>query len=147
MLDCRLFGLNAPAQHLVNVLLHIASTLLLFLWLHRITGTKWRSALVAGLFALHPLHVQSVAWIAERKDVLSTLFWMLTLLSYHRYTKREGDTHYFVALLFFSLGLMAKPMLVTLPCVLLLLDYWPLKRFAGVTKTRLHCRKNPVLRS
>ena len=143
MLDCQLFGVNAPAQHLVNVLLHIASTLLLFLWLQRITAAKWRSALVAGLFALHPLHVQSVAWIAERKDVLSTLFWMLTLWSYSRYAKREGGIHYFFALLFFALGLMAKPMLVTLPCVLLLIDYWPLKRFVETKTSRLILEKIP----
>jgi len=143
MLDCSVFGLNAPAQHLVNVLLHIASTLLLFLWLQRITAAKWRSALVAGLFALHPLHVQSVAWIAERKDVLSMLFWMLTLWSYGRHAKREGGIRYFLALLFLTLGLMAKPMLVTLPCVLLLIDYWPLKRFAEKKPAALILEKIP----
>jgi protein O-mannosyl-transferase len=125
------------------LLLHIANTLLLFLWLYGATGAKWRGALVAALFALHPLHVESVAWIAERKDVLSTLFWMLALLVYTDYAKTGRISRYFFALLLFGIGLMAKPMLVTLPFVLLLLDYWPLRRFAAGRTFRLLIEKLP----
>lgn len=128
MLDVDLFGLDAGSMHLVNVFFHVASTLLLFLILERMTGALGRSALVAALFALHPLHVESVAWIAERKDVLSAFFWMLTLGAYVLYKERKHPGAYLAALFFFALGLMAKPMLVTLPFVLLLLDLWPLKR-------------------
>ncbi len=128
MLDCQLFGLSAGAHHLTNLLLHITNTLLLFGLLKRTTGALWRSAFVAAAFALHPLHVESVAWVAERKDVLSTLFWMLTIAVYLRYVKHPGKVKYLLTLLVFALGLMAKPMLVTLPFVLLLLDYWPLGR-------------------
>lgn len=128
MLDCELYGLNPGGHHLTNLLLHLSNTLLLFLVLGRMTGALWRSFFVAACFALHPLHVESVAWVAERKDVLSTLFWMLTLWAYSRYVERPGLEFYLLALLFFALGLMAKPMLVTLPFVLLLLDYWPLER-------------------
>jgi Flp pilus assembly protein TadD len=120
--------MNAGGHHLTNVLFHIANTLLLFVVFRRMTGYLWRSGIVAALFALHPLHVESVAWVAERKDVLSTFFWMLTLWSYVRYFERPGVIRYLLILLFFVLGLMAKPMVVTLPVVLLLLDYWPLKR-------------------
>ncbi|PYK70412.1 MAG: hypothetical protein DME42_12625, partial [Verrucomicrobia bacterium] len=130
MLNSQYFGPSAGAFHAVNLLLHVANTLLLFLWLHHATGAKWRAALVAALFALHPLHVESVAWISERKDVLSTLFWMLALVTYTNYAKTGRVSSYFIALLSFGIGLMAKPMLVSLPCVLLLLDYWPLRRFA-----------------
>ena len=128
MLDCQLFGLKPGLHHLVNVLFHVANALLLFLVLYRMTNALWQSAFVAGLFALHPLHVESVAWVAERKDVLSTLFWMLTMGAYVYYVERPGYKRYLIVLIFFVLGLMAKPMLVTLPFVLLLLDYWPLKR-------------------
>jgi tetratricopeptide (TPR) repeat protein len=128
MLDCQLFGPNAGRIHLINLLLHIANTLLLFTVLKKMTGALWQSAFVAALFALHPLHVESVAWIAERKDVLSTFFWMLTLLAYFVYVSRPSVFRYIVTLAAFALGLMAKPMLVTLPFVLLLLDYWPLDR-------------------
>ena len=128
MLDCQLYGLNPAGHHLTSVLLHSASTVLLFLVLLWMTGARWHSAFVAALFAVHPLHVESVAWVAERKDVLSTFFWMLTLWAYLGYTKRPGVKPYLLILLPFALGLMAKPMLVTLPCVLLLLDYWPLRR-------------------
>jgi len=128
MLDCQLFGVNPGRHHLVNVLFHIANTLLLFGILKNMTGTLWRSAFVAAAFAVHPLHVESVAWIAERKDVLSTLFWMLTILAYYYYAKRSGIARYLLVVILFALGLMAKPMLVTLPFVLLLLDYWPLNR-------------------
>jgi protein O-mannosyl-transferase len=130
MADCQMFGLHPAGHHLVNVLLHAVNALLLFLLFSRATGAFWKSAFVAALFALHPLHVESVAWVAERKDVLSALFWMLTLMFYLRYTERPGSARYLLTLLCFALGLMAKPMLVTLPFVLLLLDYWPLARFS-----------------
>jgi len=129
MLDCQLFGLKSGWHHLVNLLFHIANTLLLLTVLKRMTGKLWQSTFVAALFAIHPLHVESVAWISERKDVLSTLFWILTIDVYFRYVKNHGRRWYFLALTLFALGLLAKPMLVTLPFVLLLLDYWPLNRF------------------
>ncbi len=128
MLDCQLFGVDSGWHHITNVLLHALSTLLLFAVLQRITGSRWRSAIVAAIFALHPLHVESVAWIAERKDVLSTFFWMLTLWAYARYVEKPHPARYIVTLALFCLGLMAKPMLVTLPVVLMLLDLWPLRR-------------------
>jgi Flp pilus assembly protein TadD len=128
MLDCQLFGLNPAAHHLVSMLLHIANTLLLFFVLTLATNAIWPSAFVAALFALHPLHVESVAWAAERKDVLSTFFWMLTMWAYIEYAKKPGVVKYLLALVFFALGLMAKSMLVTMPVVLLLLDFWPLER-------------------
>jgi tetratricopeptide (TPR) repeat protein len=129
MLDCQLFGKNPGCMHLINLLLHLVNTLLLFAVLRRMTSSLWPSAFVAAAFALHPMHVESVAWIAERKDVLSTLFWMLTLLAYVSYVKRPAALRYLVTITFFAIGLMAKPMLVTLPFILLLLDYWPLNRF------------------
>jgi protein O-mannosyl-transferase len=128
MLDCEFYGVRAGRHHITNLLLHLANTLLLFLVLERMTGKLLASSFVAALFALHPLHVESVAWIAERKDVLSTFFWMLTLWTYVRYTERRTVNRYLVVLFSFSLGLLSKPMLVTLPCVMLLLDYWPLGR-------------------
>lgn len=128
MLDIRLFGMEAGGHHLVNVLFHVANTLLLFLILRRMTKAHWKSAFVAALFALHPLRVESVAWVAERKDVLSTLFWMLTLWAYVYYRGSPGLRRYLLVIVAFALGLMAKPMLVTLPFVLLLLDFWPLGR-------------------
>jgi len=128
ILDYKLFGLNPVGHHLTNVALHIINTLLLFYLLQKMTGAVWPSAFVAALFALHPLHVESVAWVAERKDVLSTLFWLLTMLAYTHYAQRPSILRYSGTLLLFSIGLMAKPMLVTLPFALLLLDYWPLKR-------------------
>ena len=137
MLDCELYGLNPGGHHLTNLLFHIANTLLLFLVLKRMTGALWRSSFVAVLFALHPLHVESVAWIAERKDVLSTFFWMLTMWAYVRYAKRARIDRYLLVILFFVLGLLSKPMLVTLPFVLLLLDYWPLGRLR-LGKSRAH---------
>ena len=145
MIDSQIFGRNPGARHGVNIVFHIANTLLLFLWLFRVTAARWRSALVAALFALHPLHVQSVAWISERKDVLSTLFWMLTLFSYTLYAKKARARYYYISLLLFATGIMAKPMLVTLPCVLLLLDYWPLKRFGDERPSRLILEKIPFL--
>jgi protein O-mannosyl-transferase len=128
MLDVQLYGMTAEYHHLTNLLLHIANTLLLFWVLHRMTGAWRPSALVAGLFAVHPLHVESVAWIAERKDVLSTLFFMLTLHAYVSYVRRPRYLRYLAVLAALALGLMSKSMLVTLPFVLLLLDVWPLGR-------------------
>lgn len=132
-LDYQLYGLNPAGHHLTNVILHMANTVLLFLLLHRMTGALWRSAFVAALFALHPLHVESVAWVAERKDVLSAFFWFLTMWAYVRYAERPRAGRYLVVVVLFGLGLMAKPMLVTLPFVLLLLDYWPLARLGHNT--------------
>jgi tetratricopeptide (TPR) repeat protein len=144
MLDCELFGLNAGAHHSVNLLLHAANAVLLFLLLLRLTQELWPSLFVAALFAWHPLHVESVAWISERKDVLSTFFALLTLLAYARHTQEvtlvparsrftfHVSRFYWLALVFFTLGLMSKPMLVTLPFVMLLLDYWPLRRVPGI---------------
>ena len=128
MLDFRLFGLNPAGHHLFNLFLHAANALLLFLLLRDATSLLWRSFLVAALFALHPLHVESVAWVSERKDVLSTFFWMLTVLAYFHYAKDPGMRRYVIALLCFGLALLSKPMVVTLPFLLLLLDYWPLCR-------------------
>jgi len=128
MLDCHLYGLNPRGHHLSNLLLHTANTLFLCLALCRMTGCVWRSAFVAAAFSLHPTHVESVAWIAERKDVLSTFFWILTMWSYAHYVSRPGITRYLLVLLLFVLGLLSKPMVVTLPFVLLLMDYWPLER-------------------
>jgi len=140
MLDCEWFGDNPAAHHLVNLGIHTANVLLLFLGLKAMTGSMARSGWVAAFFALHPLHVESVAWISERKDVLSTLFWMLALLAYTRYAHARKPPRpakpalksavgwYFLAYLAFAAGLLCKPMLVTLPFLLLLLDYWPLQR-------------------
>lgn len=130
MTDVQLFGLNPRGHHLTSVVIHAASALLLFLLLAQVTSAPWQSLFVATLFALHPLHVESVAWVAERKDVLSGLFWTLTLLLYARYTRKPGMGRYLATLACFALGLMTKPMLVTLPLVLLLLDWWPLGRFS-----------------
>ena len=152
MLDCQLWGLKAGGHHLTNVLLHTANALLLFLVLRRMTslrpdegvgaaapqaGALWCSAFVAAVFAVHPLDVESVAWVAERKNVLSTLFWLLTMGAYVRYVEKSevqsprSKVYYGLTLVFFALGLMSKPMLVTLPFVLLLLDYWPLQRVSS----------------
>ena len=128
ILDCRLFGLNPAGHHLVSLLLHTANTLLLFMVLWEMTAALWKSVFVAALFAVHPLHVESVAWASERKDVLSGLFWILTMGAYLRYVRRPTAGWYLLTLFVFAAGLMAKPMLVTLPFVLLLLDYWPLDR-------------------
>lgn len=130
MLDIQLFGMNAGAHHVTNVILHIATTVLLFGVLARMTGAVWRSLFVAGLFALHPIHVESVAWISERKDVLSALFWMLTLWAYRSYVRQPRPSRYLGVVALFALGLMAKSMLVTLPFALLLLDFWPLRRMS-----------------
>jgi protein O-mannosyl-transferase len=135
MLDVEVFGTGAAGPHAVNLVFHTANAVLLFLLLNRLTGSAWRSAFVAGLFSLHPLHVESVAWVSERKDVLSAFFFMLTLLAYAKHVEQskvqspKPKVWYGLALVCFTLGLMSKPMLVTLPFVLLLLDYWPLRRF------------------
>ncbi|HEU0210102.1 MAG TPA: tetratricopeptide repeat protein [Candidatus Udaeobacter sp.] len=132
MLDASVWGRRAGGHHLTNVLLHIASAFLLFLALKQMTGALWRSAAVAAFFAIHPQRVESVAWISERKDVLSGLFFMATILAYVRYTARPSLGRYAVVVILFALGLMSKSMLVTLPLVLLVLDYWPLARFGHV---------------
>ena len=129
ILDWQLFGSNPAGHHITNLIFHIANTLLLFFVLKQMTNAIWQSAFVAALFALHPLHVESVAWVTERKDVLSAFFWLLTMWAYVRYVKNPKLKWYLILLILFALGLMSKPMLVTLPFVLLLLDYWPLNRF------------------
>ena len=128
MFDYQLFGLNAGGYHWTNLILHIMSTLLLFWLFNRMTGAIWKSAFVAALFALHPLHVESVAYIAERKDVLSGFFWMLTLCLYVYYTEKPAIKRYLLVLFSFVCALMSKPMVITLPVIMILLDYWPLKR-------------------
>lgn len=128
MADVQFYGMNPRGHHLTNVAIHTISTVLLFILLFKLTSSLWQSAFVAALFALHPLHVQSVAWVAERKDVLSAFFWFLTLLLYASYVAKRKPTLYFFSLFSFMLGLMAKPMLITLPVVMLLMDYWPLNR-------------------
>ena len=130
MLDIQLFGLNPLGHHAVSLTLHLANSLLLCGILHRLTNHLGRSSFVALLFALHPLHVESVVWIAERKDLLSTFFWLLTTLAYAHFTRKRSLSRYLIVLLLFTLGLLAKQMLVTLPLILLLMDYWPLNRFA-----------------
>ncbi len=131
MVDGELYGGHAGGYHWTNVMFHLANTLLLFLVLRGMTGARWRSGFVAALFAVHPLHVESVAWVAERKDVLSGFFWFLTLGAYVRYVASPSPVRYFLVVVSFVLGLLSKPMVVTLPLVLLLLDYWPLRRFAS----------------
>ena len=156
LLDVELFGLQAWGHHLTNVLLHGVNTALLFAILRKITNARWRSLAVAALFGLHPLRVESVAWVAERKDVLSGMFWMLTLWAYSSYAvcKQSGEDstsvkrtkrYYFLTVLFFALGLMSKPMVVTLPLVLLLLDFWPLQRWTAGRLKPLVLEKLPLL--
>ena len=130
MLDCEIYGLNPQGHHITSVLIHIINCVLLFIVLYKTTRAMWPSAFVAAIFALHPLHVDSVAWAAERKDVLSGLFWMLTMLAYVYYTERPNFKRYAFVLAVFLMGLMSKPMLVTLPFALILLDWWPLNRIA-----------------
>jgi Flp pilus assembly protein TadD len=145
-LDCQLYGLRPGGHHLTSVLLHAATVIALFLVLRRMTGALWRSAFVAAVFAIHPLRVESVAWVAERKDVLSGLFFVLTLGAYARYARRPGSPGlYGLVALLFALGLMCKPMLVTLPLVLLLLDYWPLQRLQTQKLSGLVMEKLPLL--
>jgi Tfp pilus assembly protein PilF len=151
MADVQCFGLNARMHHLVNLLLHVGSTLLLFAILAEMTGAVWCAAFVAALFAVHPMHVESVAWIAERKDVLSTFLGLLALGAYQRYVRRPGVWRYLAVFVLLALSLTAKPMLVTFPCLLLLLDYWPLRRLpAGIVwrsaaTGRLILEKVPLL--
>lgn len=140
MMDVSLFGMQAGMHHLINVIFHLLNSILLFLVFRKTTDKVWQSLAVAVLFALHPVHVESVAWVSERKDVLSTFFWMLTMLAYVRYVRSANVKRYLFVLLFFSLGLMSKPMLVTLPFVLLLMDYWPLKRFTLDARNSRHVR-------
>jgi tetratricopeptide (TPR) repeat protein len=128
MIDCGLFGLEPLWHHFVNVLLHVCNSLLLFVILRRMTGAAWPSAIVAALFAVHPVHVESVAWAAQRKDVLSAFFWMLTILAYIDYVEKPCARRHVMVFILFCLGLMTKPMVVTLPIILLLLDFWPLRR-------------------
>ncbi len=144
MLDIQLYGMDSGKHHLTNLIFHIANTLLLFFLFKQMTGKLWQSSFVAALFALHPLHVESVAWLSERKDVLSTFFWMLTMLSYVRYTGKPGIITYLPVLFFFIIGLMAKPMLVTLPFVLLLLDYYPLRRLRFTDDKKIIIKKSSI---
>ena len=130
-LDCQLFGLNPAGHHLSSVLLHVVNAALLFLLLSRVTGARWRSLAVAALFALHPMNVESVAWIAERKNVLSMFFLLLSLGAYGRYARRPGLGRYLLVGGLFALGVGAKPMIVTLPFALVLIDFWPLQRVEG----------------
>jgi protein O-mannosyl-transferase len=136
MLDCQLYGLNASGHHFTNVTLHTIAVLLLFRVLWVATGEFWPSTFVAALFAIHPLHIESVAWVSERKDVLSVVFFMLALAAYVRYARAPSPGRYFIVALIFTLGLMSKPMLVTVPFVFLLLDYWPLRRFDKVKRLK-----------
>src|SRR5437016_9977020 len=151
MLDCQLYGLKASGHHFTNVLFHSIAVFLLFVVLQQMTGALWRSAFVAAVFAIHPLHVESVAWVAERKDVLSGVFFMLTLLAYVHYARAPSIWRYLTVAFVLALGLMSKPMLVTLPFVLLLLDYWPLERIRGQRSDvghqlpRLFLEKIPLL--
>lgn len=136
ILDCELYGLNPMGHHWTNLLLHMANTILLFSVFKKMTGALWPSAFMAGLFAIHPLHVESVAWVSERKGVLSAFFWLLAMLTYVYYAERPGWKRYFLVMLGFVLGLMSKPVVVTLPFVLLLIDYWPLGRWPGSPASR-----------
>ena len=150
MADCQWFGLHPAGHHLTSVFFHIANVLLLFAWLNGATGALWRSALVAALFAWHPLRVESVAWVAERKDVLSAFFWLLALLAYTRYAKKPNFAAYLLVGFLFACGLLSKPMVVTLPLVLLLVDFWPLQRltpanFSWKTAGWLTLEKLPLL--
>lgn len=145
MLDCRLYGLNPGGHHLTSLWIHMANVLFLFLLLRRMTSAVWPSAFVAAVFAVHPLAVESVAWVAERKNVLSTFFWFLTMWLHVSYAARPSPTRYLAVAVALALGLMAKPMLVTLPLVLLLADFWPLKRFESRSPRDLVVEKIPLL--
>ena len=144
MIDVELFGVQPGAHHLISLLLHLLNTLLLFDLLHRMTGALWRSAFAAALFGLHPLHVESVAWISERKDLLCTFFWLLATGAYLQYAQRPKLRRYVGVILFFALALMSKPMAVTFPFTLLLLDYWPLNRLDRSTIRALLVEKIPL---
>jgi Flp pilus assembly protein TadD len=143
MLDCELYGLDPMGHHLTNLIFHLASTAVLFLLLHLATGSLYRSAFIAAVFGVHPLHVESVAWISERKDVLSAFFWMCSLLCYVSYARRGGKARYLLAAAFFILGLMSKQMLITLPFVMLLMDFWPLERLKSLPLRKLLTEKIP----
>jgi len=143
MTDCQFFGLNPAGHHLSSLFFHIANTLLLFLALRLMTGAPMRSAFVAALFALHPLQVETVAWVADRKDLLAAFFWLLGIITYVYYSKRTGVMKYTLVLCVFALGLMAKANVVTLPAIFLLLDYWPLKRLRGAGDSESHEEKHP----
>ncbi len=145
MLDSHFYGLNPNGHHLTSLGLHIANSLLLFLVLCRMTGEVWKSCFVASLFAFHPINIESVAWTSERKSVLSTLFWLLTTWAYINYVQKQNFARYSIVFLFFILGLMSKPMLVTLPFVFLLLDYWPLNRFKISPANKASQIKNNLL--
>ena len=147
MLDCQLYGLAPGGHHITSVLLHAANTVLVFAVLVRLTKASWPSAIVAALFGLHPLRVESVAWVAERKDVLSGLFCLLTLWAYAEHATRPSPRRLGLVALLFAAGLMAKPMLVTLPLLLLLLDYWPLRRFNAARLQTLLAEKLPDVRA
>jgi tetratricopeptide (TPR) repeat protein len=138
ILDCELFGSDAGRHHLVNMIFHIVNTVLIFVVFRRLTSAFWQSAFIAAVFGLHPAHVESVAWISERKDVLSTMFWLLTMAAYFHYIKHATISRYLLTLAIFVMGLMSKPMLVTLPFVLLLLDYWPLNRLEAKNKGQIY---------
>ena len=144
MLDVELYGTNAAGHHLTSVILHVACAVMLFALLLRMTGAFWRSAAVAALFSLHPLRVESVAWVAERKDVLSAFFWIATMLAYLHYVRRPAFKRYAAMVALFALGLMAKPMVVTLPFALLLLDYWPLDRINFGDASPRRGRMSPI---
>jgi len=132
MADCQFFGVERPgAHHVVNVAIHVINVSLMFLLFRQMTGALWPPLFVASIFALHPLHVESVAWLSERKDVLSTMFWLLCLMSYVTYARCQSATWYFLVIVLLALGLMSKPMLVTTPMLLLLLDFWPLERISA----------------
>ncbi len=143
MIDYQFFGDDLGRFHLQNLIFHTINSVLLLLCLNQLTGTLWRSAFVAGLFALHPLHVESVAWLTERKDVLSGLFTILTIVAYHEYVKKSGRYRYSLILIFFTLALMAKPASVTVPLLLLVIDYWPLNRLTGWQRCRLAGNEEP----
>ncbi|MBU1743953.1 MAG: tetratricopeptide repeat protein [Proteobacteria bacterium] len=148
MLDYKMYGTGAGGYHVTNVLIHLVNTLLLFFIFARITGGLWKSGFVAALFAVHPLHVESVAWVMARKDVLSAMFWLLTMAAYAYYADNPSFRRYVWVFIAFGLGLMSKPMLVTLPFVLLLLDFWPLRRFQGgaiIAGRRLILEKIPLI--
>src|SRR5437588_3879236 len=146
MIDSQLFGMNAGGHLVVNALINVANTLLVFWFLLRTTHARWPSALVAALFALHPLHVESVAWAAERKDTLSTFFGLLSLIAYVRYAKSPSISRYVWTAVTLGLGLMSKPMLVTWPLVMLLLDYWPLRRFRAQERREVATKVCPLVR-
>ena len=139
MADIQIFGINPGASHAVNVLIHLINSVLAYYVIRELTGSVWKSAAVAMLFAIHPMHVESVAWISERKDVLSTAFALASMLAYVRFAGSKGGPatrYYAAAIILFALGLMAKPMIVTLPFVILLIDHWPIRRIASAVDAR-----------